>query len=401
MQTTTDIIAGFTKYVIANYTRLPVVIVRGEGSRVWDADGRSYLDLFPGWGVSATGYGHPRVVEAVRAQAGRLMHMPNNFYNELQGELAEAIVERAFAAQCFFCNSGAEAIEAALKLARLVGGPKGRTDFITMTGSFHGRTFGALSATAQTKYQDPFKPIVPGFHHVPFGDAKAAEAAMSDRVCAILVEPIQGEGGVNVAPPAYFKRLRELCDAAGALLIFDEVQTGVGRLGTWYGYQHVGVEPDVMTLAKALGGGMPIGAMVAKPECAAMLRPGTHASTYGGNPIACAASLAVFEAIEEEDLLDNVRRMGATLRAKLEALVEEFGIVTAARGAGLMQGIQLSVPGAPIASRCLDRGLIINCTAGTVVRFLPAYTVTTQELDEGLAILHDALSGAESEAKKA
>ncbi|MBN1917596.1 MAG: aspartate aminotransferase family protein [Verrucomicrobia bacterium] len=401
MQTTTDIIAGFTKYVIANYTRLPVVIVRGEGSRVWDADGRSYLDLFPGWGVSATGYGHPRVVEAVRAQAGRLMHMPNNFYNELQGRLAEAIVERAFVSQCFFCNSGAEANESALKLARLVGGPKGRTDFITMTGSFHGRTFGALSATAQTKYQDPFKPIVPGFHHVPFGDTKAAEAAMSDRVCAILVEPIQGEGGVNVAPPAYFRRLRELCDAAGALLIFDEVQTGIGRLGTWYGYQDIGVEPDVITLAKALGGGMPIGAMVVKPDYAAFLKPGTHASTYGGNPIACAASLAVFEAIEEEGLLDNVRRMGDALRAKLDALVDEFSIVTAARGAGLMQGIQLGVPGAAIVSRCLERGLIINCTAGAVVRFLPAYTITTDELDEGLAILHDALAEAESELKKA
>jgi len=399
MPTTTDIIAGFTKYVIANYTRLPVVVVRGEGSRVWDADGRAYLDLFPGWGVSATGYGHPRVVEAVRAQAGRLMHMPNNFYNELQGQLAEAIVERAFAAQCFFCNSGAEANEAALKLARLVGGPNGRTEFITMTGSFHGRTFGALSATAQAKYQDPFKPIVPGFHHVPFGDAAAAGAAMSDRVCAILVEPVQGEGGVNVAPREYFQRLRELCDAAGALLIFDEVQTGVGRLGTWYGCQHIEVEPDVITLAKALGGGMPIGAMVAKPEYAQLLRPGTHASTYGGNPIACAASLAVFEAIEQEGLLDNVRRMGDHLRTKLDAFADEFSIVRIARGAGLMQGVDLTVPGASIVARCLERGLIVNCTAGSVVRFLPAYTVTADELDEGLAILHDALTEAENETK--
>jgi acetylornithine/succinyldiaminopimelate/putrescine aminotransferase len=224
---------------------------------------------------------------------------------------------------------------------------------------------------------------------------------MSDRVCAILVEPIQGEGGVNVAPPAYFQRLRELCDAAGALLIFDEVQTGVGRLGTWFGYQHIGVEPDVMTLAKALGGGMPIGAMVAKPEYAQLLKPGMHASTYGGNPITCAASLAVFEAIEEEGLLDNVRRMGDYLRVKLDSFVDELGVVTAARGAGLMRGIELSVPGAPIVSRCLERGLIVNCTAGSVVRFLPAYTVTTKDLDEGLAILHGALSEAESESKRA
>lgn len=390
--TTQSIIDGFSKYVIANYARLPIVIARGEGSRVWDADGRSYLDLFPGWGVSAIGYSHPRVVEAVQAQAGRLMHMPNNFYNELQGKLAEAIVERAFPSQCFFCNSGAEAVEAALKLARLVGQPNGRSEFITMTGSFHGRTFGALSATGQETKTAPFEPIVPGFHHVPFGDADAAEAAMSDTVCAILVEPVQGEGGVNVAPPEYFNRLRTLCDEAGALLIFDEVQTGCGRLGTWFGYQHVGVEPDAMTLAKALGGGFPIGALVAKPDYAKGLRPGTHASTYGGNPLACVAALAVFEAIEADDLLENVRRMGEHLRARLESFVDEFEFVKEARGAGLMQGVELSMPGAEIVSQCLERGLIINCTAGSVVRFLPAYTITAAELDEGLDVLYGVLS---------
>jgi acetylornithine/N-succinyldiaminopimelate aminotransferase len=392
MPETDSIIQEFSKYVISNYTRMPVVIVRGEGSRVWDADGRSYLDLFPGWGVSAIGYSHPRVVEAVCKQAGRLIHMPNNFYTELQGRLGQAIVERAFASQCFFCNSGAEAIEAALKLARLVGEPKGRTEFITMTGSFHGRTFGAMSATAQPKYQAPFRPVVPGFHHVPFGDAGAAEAAMSDAVCAVLVEPIQGEGGVNVAPPEYFQRLRALCDASGALLIFDEVQTGCGRTGHWFGYQYLGVEPDVIALAKALGGGFPIGAIAASTKYANALRPGTHASTYGGSPLACAAALAVIEAIEAEGLLDNVRRMGDYLRRRLEELVEEFAFATAARGVGLMQAIELSVPGGPVVSRCLERGLIINCTAGSVVRFLPAYTVTVNELDEGLDILRGVLS---------
>jgi len=392
MMKTNEIIEEFGKYVMPNYARIPVVVARGEGSRVWDADGRSYLDLFPGWGVSAIGYSHPRVVEAVRAQAGRLMHMPNNFYNELQGRLAQAIVERAFASQCFFCNSGAEAIEAALKLARLVGGPNGRTDFITMTGSFHGRTFGAMSATAQGKYQEPFKPVVPGFHYVPFGDADAVEAAMSDSVCAVLVEPVQGEGGVNVAPREYFVRLREICDAADALLIFDEVQTGCGRTGQWFGYQYVGVEPDAMTLAKALGGGFPMGALVAKTEYAAALKPGTHASTYGGSPLACAAASAVFEAIEQEELLENVRRMGEHLRRRLEGFVEEFPFVKAARGVGLMQAMELSVPGAAIVSRCLERGLIINCTAGSVIRFLPAYTVSVEELDEGLNILRSVLA---------
>ncbi len=392
MTKTDNVIRGFEQYVIANYTRQPVVIVRGEGSRVWDAEGRSYLDLFPGWGVSAIGYSHPRVVEAVCTQAGRLMHMPNNFFNELQGTLAQAIVERAFPSQCFFCNSGAEAIEAALKLARLVGQPHGRTEFITMTGSFHGRTFGAMSATAQGKYSKPFEPVVPGFHYVPFGDADAAEAAMSGEVCAILVEPIQGEGGVNVASREYFERLRTLCDESGALLIFDEVQTGCGRLGHWFGYQHVGVEPDAITLAKALGGGFPIGALAVRSEYAQALRPGTHASTYGGNPLACAAALAVFEAIEEDGLLDNVRRMGEHLRGRLESLVEEFSFVSEVRGAGLMQGIELSIPGAEIVTRCLERGLIINCTAGAVVRFLPAYTITAKELDEGLDILRGVLA---------
>jgi acetylornithine/N-succinyldiaminopimelate aminotransferase len=396
MTKTDEIIQGFSSYVIANYTRIPVVIARGEGSRVWDAEGRSYLDLFPGWGVSAVGYCHPRVVEAVREQAGRLMHMPNNFYNELQGMLGEAIVERAFPAQCFFCNSGAEAVEAALKLARLVGEPNGRTEFITMDASFHGRTFGAMSATAQQKYQEPFKPIVPGFHHVPFGDADAVEAAMSDAVCAVLVEPIQGEGGVNVAPPEYFKRLRELCEARGALLMFDEVQTGCGRTGHWFGYQYLDVEPDVMTLAKALGGGFPIGAIAVKTEYAEALRPGTHASTYGGSPLACAAALAVFDVIEAEGLLENVQRMGAHLRRRLEGLVEEFSFVAEARGVGLMQGVALKVPGAAIVSRCLERGLIVNCTAGSVVRFLPAYTVTVDELDEGLDILRSVLDETEA-----
>ncbi len=392
MTKTNEIISGFERYVIANYTRQPVVIVRGEGSRVWDADGRSYLDLFPGWGVSGIGYSHPRVVEAVCTQARRLMHMPNNFFNELQGKLAQAIVERAFPSQCFFCNSGAEAIEAALKVARLVGQPHGRTEFITMTGSFHGRTFGAMSATAQGKYSAPFAPVVPGFHYVPFGDADAAEAAMSDRVCAVLVEPIQGEGGVKVAPPEYFERLRTLCDESGALLIFDEVQTGCGRLGHWFGYQYVNVEPDVITLAKALGDGFPIGALVVGREYAQALRPGTHASTYGGSPLACAAALAVFEVIEGDGLLDNVRRMGEHLRRRLGGLVEEFSFVTEARGAGLMQGIELSVPGVEIVTGCLERGLIINCTGGTVVRFLPAYTITAEELDEGLDVLRGVLA---------
>ncbi|MBN1846801.1 MAG: acetylornithine/succinylornithine family transaminase, partial [Sedimentisphaerales bacterium] len=316
---TQETIELFEKYVIGNYRRMPHVIVRGQGSRIWDADGREYLDMFPGWATSALGHCHPRVVEAIRRQAGELIHMDNTFYNEPQGRAAQLLSERAFGGRCFFCNSGAEAVEAALKLARRHTA-KEKYKIISTSGSFHGRTLGAVTATAQPKYHQGFLPLLPGFLYVPFNDVEALERIFDPEVAAVIVEPIQGEGGIQMASGEYLQAIRALCDQHGALAIWDEVQCGMGRTGKWFGYQHAGVAPDIMTMAKALGGGVAVGAVMAVEEVAASLTPGTHASTFGGNPLACAAVVAAVEAIEAEDLLANARQMGRYAREKLEAL---------------------------------------------------------------------------------
>jgi len=388
---TKNIIECFDKFVMPTYKRNPIVISRGRGSKVWDVDGKEYLDLFAGWGVSGIGYCHPKVVEAIKAQAEKLIHMPNNYYNELQGELAEKISSTSFGGKCFFSNSGAEAVEGALKLARKYGSSNGRHEVITMENSFHGRTFGCLSATGQEKYRQGFGPILPGFRYVPFGDFSALKNAFSEKTCAVMVEPIQGEGGVHVASRAYFDQMREFCSHHDVLLIFDEVQTGVGRTGEYFGYQLYGVEPDVMMLAKVLGGGFPIGAIVVQPRLAVVLVPGNHASTYGGSPLACAAALAVFEAIDEENLLERVKGMGAYLREKLESLQLKHPIIKEVRGEGLMLGVELTTEGGAITAECMERGLLINCTAGNVLRFLPAMTVSREEIDQGIQILDGVL----------
>jgi len=382
----------FDKYVIANYTRLPVVVVRGEGSRIWDADGREYMDFFPGWAVSGIGHCHPLVVKRVRDQVANLMHVANNFYMEPQGLLAREISEHSFGGKCFFCNSGAEAVEAALKLARKYT-PRGRYKIISMENSFHGRTFAAITATAQPKYHEGFEPLPAGFVYVPFNDLAAVEDALDDETAAVIVEPIQGEGGINVAADDYLEGIRALCDENGVVLIFDEVQTGMGRTGEYFGYQHSGVVPDIMTMAKSLGGGAAIGAIAAKPEVAAAMVPGSHASTFGGNPLACAAGLGVFEAIEKEGLIENAREMGAYLRGKLEALGEKYAFVREVRGKGLMLGMELDMPGAGIVSRCLEKGLNINCTHDTVLRVMPAMIVTRDEIDAGVEIIDSSLAG--------
>ncbi len=383
---TEETIALFDRYVIANYTRLPVVIVRGEGSRIWDADGRQYIDFFPGWAVSGIGHCHPKVVKAVKDQAGRLLHVPNNFYIEEQGLLAKAISDHSFGGKCFFCNSGAEAVEAAMKLARKYT-PEGRYKIVTMKDSFHGRTLAAVTATGQPKYHAGFAPLPPGFAYVPFNDLDALKRSMDDETAAVLLEPIQGEGGINVADEDYIKGVRDLCDSSGAALIFDEVQTGMGRTGEYFAYQHYGVEPDIMTMAKSLGGGVAIGAIEASPKVAEALTPGSHASTFGGNPLACAAGLAVFEAIEEEGLIENARTMGAYLRSALEKLAAKYDFVREVRGKGLMLGMELSLPGAPIVARCFQEGLNINCTHETVLRVMPAMTVTRELIDAGIGIM--------------
>ena len=384
--TTQETIELYSKYVIANYKRLPRVIVKGEGCYLYDAEGNKILDMFPGWAVSGIGHCHPKVVDAIRKQAGEFLHIDNTFYSEQQGELAKLISERGFGGKCFFCNSGAEANEGALKLARLATAD-GKYKFITAEGSFHGRTFATVTATAQPKYHEGFLPLLPGFVYVPYNDINALEKAFTDEVCAVMIEPIQGEGGINVATKEYVEAIRQLCDEKGAVMIFDEVQTGMGRTGKWFAYQHYDVEPDIITLAKALGGGVAIGAMMAKEELAAKLVPGKHASTFGGNCIACAAGIAVVDAIEEDDLLENAVKMGEYAKLKLEQLGEKYDIIKEVRGIGLMIGVQLSSPGAEIVDKCLARGLRINCTNNTVLRFMPAMIVTKEQIDEAINIL--------------
>ncbi len=392
--TSQEIFDLYGRCVIPNYARFQVAIVRAEGSRMWDADGKCYLDLFPGWGCSLLGYCHPRVVEAIRQQAGKLIHIDNLFFTEEGARLGELIHRHGFGGQSFFCNSGAEANEAAIKLARRHAG-RGRYKIITMERSFHGRTYGAMSATAQSKTHAGHEPLVPGFVYVPFNDLDAVEKAIGDETAAIMLEPIQGEGGVRIPDEGYLPALRELCDEHHLLLILDEVQTGCGRTGTWFGYQHYPIEPDIMTLAKALGGGAPIGAMVAQPEVAASLKPGAHASTYGANPLVVAAAIAMFEAVEQESLLEAAKRKSAYILEKAGELQRQFGIVEEVRGRGLMIAIELSVPGKPIVNAAMQRGLRINCTQDTVLRLLPALTITTAEIDEAFEVLTEAMKEAE------
>lgn len=387
---TAETIALYDRYVIASYGRLPVVIVRAQGSRIWDADGKEYLDFFPGWGVSGLGHCHPKVVEAIKRQAGRLLHIPNNFYNEEQALLAKAISEHSFGGKCFFCNSGAEAVEAAIKLTRK-STPADKYKIITMDNSFHGRTLAAITATAQPKYQAGFGPMPEGFTYVPFNDLAAVERAIDDKTAGVMLELIQGEGGINVADVDYVKGLRKLCDDKGLVLVFDEVQTCMGHSGKYFGYQHYGVTPDIMTMAKALGGGVAIGGIAAVPKVAAAFTPGTHASTFGGNSLAATAGLAVFEAIEEEKLLDNTVKMGKYFHERLSAFAKQYGFIKEIRGKGLMIGVQLAMPGAAIVAKCLERGLNVNCTHDTVLRMLPAMNITKAEVDKGLDILGSVL----------
>jgi acetylornithine/N-succinyldiaminopimelate aminotransferase len=389
--TTQETIDLFDKYVIGNYKRLPRVIVKGQGCYCYDADGNEILDMFPGWAVSSIGHCHPKVVGAIREQAGRLLHIDNTFYSEPQGKLAKLLSERAFGGKCFFCNSGAEANEGALKLARLHTAPE-KYKFITAEGSFHGRTFATLTATAQPKHHEGLLPLLPGFVYVPFDDIGALESAFSDEVAAVMVEPIQGEGGINLATQEYLQRIRQLCDEKGALLIFDEVTTGIGRTGKWFAYQHFDVEPDILTMAKALGGGVAIGAMMAKAQIADSLVPGKHATTFGGNALVCAAAVAVIEAIEEQNLMENAIQLGQYTKEKLEQLKQRHFIIDSVRGVGLMIGVQLTSSGSDIVDKCLDRGLRINCTQGTVIRFMVPMIATREQVDKAIEIFDSVLS---------
>lgn len=381
-------------YVIPSYTKTPLVIERGKGTRVWDAQGEEYLDFFPGWAVSGIGHCHRRVTEAIKRQAERLIHVSNNYYHESQGLLAEEVIRHAFPGKVFFCNSGAEANEAAFKLVRKIGNPA-RHEIITMERSFHGRTLSGIAATGQPKFREGFEPTMPGFKSVPFNDFDALERAVTPQTIAIMLEPIQGEGGIRVAEAQYLSQVKRLCQDKKLYLIFDEVQTGMGRTGRMFCFKNFGIEPDVMTLAKSFGGGFPIGAMVAKKEIADVLQPGTHATTFGGSPLACAAALAVFEAIEKEKLLSNAVIAGGHLFKRLNELKKRHAGVRDVRGMALMAGVELAFDGKPVYEECLKQKLLINCTQGNVLRLMPPLVVKEREIDRAVQILDEALTAEE------
>ena len=385
VRSSAETISLFEKYVIPNYNRYPICLTRGEGSYVWDAEGNRYLDLFPGWGCNILGYSPPRVVQAVQEQVASLIHVPNTWYIESQGEFAEAICSRSFG-KAFFCNSGAEAIEGAIKLARLHT-PEHKYKIISFQNGFHGRTLAAVTATAQPKYHQGLGPLVAGFQYAPHNNLEAVKELIDDETCGILIEPVQGEGGVNIPAPGFLEGLRELADEHGLVLIFDEVQTGMGRLGTWFGHQHFGVQPDIMTLAKGVAGGVACGAFIARDEIAPSLRPGMHASTFGGNPLAMAAGVATVQTIEEDNLLEYSTQVSARFRELFEPLLDELPIVREVRIAGMMIGIDLTVPATPLVKRCLEQGLLINATHETVVRLLPALNISADQVEEGAQIL--------------
>lgn len=393
MMTKEQIMEEEKRFMVPVYKRFPVCLVKGVGIKVWDVNGNEYLDFF-GQGVNSIGHCHPKLVKAIHNQANTLIHFSNLYYTIPQIELARKLSEISYNGKVFFANSGAEANEAAIKLARIYG--QGKYEIITMTGSFHGRTLATLSATGQEKIHKGFEPLVDGFKYVAFNNLEEVEKAITKSTCAILVEPIQGEGGVNLASLEYLKGLRTLCDEHKILLILDEVQTGIGRTGKMFGYEHYGIIPDVMTLAKWLGSGMPIGAMIAKPELANLFIPGTHASTFGGNPLACAAAVEVIKVIIEDNLVENAREIGNYLIKKLYELKDKYSVIKEVRGMGLMVGMELEFAGNSIVDACLQKGLIINCTVEKVLRFLPPLITTKQDVDKAVGILDRVMGEVES-----
>lgn len=380
----------FRRYVVPNYSRYPIALVRGEGSYVWDAEGNRYLDLFPGWGCNLLGHCPEPVVRAVQEQVATLIHVPNTWYTEAQGQWARALSERSFDGQAFFCNSGTEANEAAIKLIRLHT-PKERYKIITFFKGFHGRTLGATAATAQPKYHEGLGPLMAGFQYAPYGDLNAVRKLIDGETAGILVEPVQGEGGVNLPTDGFLQGLRTLCDEQGLLLAFDEVQTGCGRTGRWFAYQHFGVTPDIMTLAKSLCGGIAGGALLTRPEIAPSLRPGMHAATFGGNPIAARAGLAALEMIERDGLLAHAQRLGELFRSRLNELAARCELIREVRVLGVMIGVELSIEGAELVKACMERGLLINCTQSVVLRLLPAMNLSEAQAHEACDILADVL----------
>jgi len=371
----------YDEYVLSSYTRENLCLVKGEGAVVEDIEGKKYLDFFPGWAVSGVGHRNPDVLNRVNKQLDRILHVSNNFYNDVQPHLAKKIIEYSFPGKVFFSNSGAESNEGAIKFARKYGNPA-RNEIITMEKSFHGRTLATLTATGQDKVKKGFDPLPGGFKYVPYNDIEAFKNAITDKTIAVMLELIQGEGGINVPDKEYVTQMRKITKEKDILMIIDEVQTGMGRTGEMFAYKLFDIEPDAITLAKALGGGFPIGALVIRDEYKDVLSPGSHATTFGGSPIVCAASLGVFDAIEKNNLLDNAKEMGKYLVDKLNVLVAKFDFLSNVKGKGLMLGVETILDDASkIVADCIEEGLLINCTQGTILRIMPPINITKEEID--------------------
>lgn len=377
----------FKSFVLPTYIRQGPVFVKGKESFLWDAKGRRYLDLFPGWGVGILGHAHPRIAKVLYQQAKELIHIPNNLYHPYQALLAKEIIKSAFRGRVFFANSGAEAVEGAIKLVRAWGKKQGRHKIIVMKNSFHGRTLGALSATAQRNYQYPFRPLLSGFKVAEFGNIESLKKQFDKKVAAVMLEVIQGEGGVNLAESEYFYEIKRFCQKHNLLLIFDEVQTGMGRTGKMFAFQNYGIEPDIFTLAKGLGAGFPISALVVKEKYAQVFSAGMHASTFGGSPLACRIGCEVFSLIREENILAAVRQKEKLLKKYFKDMQDKVGVIKEIRGRGLMWAIELKRECASVFNRAMEKGLIVNCTHKKIIRILPALNIKAELLIKGLDIL--------------
>ena len=391
---TKELISLSDQYIMETYRRFPVVLVRGEGARVWDSDGKEYLDFVAGIAVCSLGHSNPKVIEAIKKQVGILTHVSNLYYIEPQIYLAKLLAENSFADKVFFCNSGAEANEAAIKLARKYAHEHmdgNKYEIITMEDSFHGRTLATVAATGQKKFHVGFDPLPEGFKYVPFNDISAIENAITEKTCAVMVEPIQGEGGIRVPADDYLRHLRKLCDDKEILLILDEIQVGMGRTGTLFAYEESGIKPDMMTLAKALGNGFPVGAMLATDKVASSFVPGNHASTFGGNPLGMAAGVAVMNSLLQDGVLENCNEVGSYFLKKLEELKKKHSIINEVRGKGLIIGVELSIPGEDIVKEAMEKGVLINCTNGNILRFVPPLIIDKKDVDYVIDILDEVI----------
>ena len=399
-----EIVALEQKYLLNTYARYPLAIARGKGVYVYDVKGRRYLDFLSGLGVNALGHAHPRIVKAIREQAAKVIHVSNLYYNEYQGLLAEKLCTASGLDRVFFSNSGTEAIEGALKLVRAAGhatGGREKCIVIALENSFHGRTMGALALTGQAKYRQGFDPMLEGVRFVPRNDVEALRNAMDDKVCGIVLEPIQGEGGIQESSSEFLQACRQMADQHQAALIFDEIQCGLGRTGQLFAFQHFGVVPDVVCIAKPIAAGLPLGAFLANARFAQHITPGKHGTTFGGGPLTCRVALEYLAILEDENLLEQVRRVGGYFSQKLRELVDKFDIAVEVRGVGAIQALQLTVPGKPILERALAKGLLINVTQDTVLRFLPPFLLQEKHVDSGIRILRKLLADAQKQQKAA